>query len=106
MIGRTIALRSSESREDSAFTTTGVQTLTVKKLLKKTDKHAKSRRHEDCVLNEKIIAEEKTKKAIALQASRFEELHADKIAVTEKIFCVANVCAKENLVFTKHTAII
>ena len=106
LAGRTIALRTSESREDSAFTTTGVQALTAKKLLKKIDKHAKSRRHEDCMLNEKIIAEEKTKKAFALQTSRFEELHADKIAVTEKVFRVAYVCAKENLAFTKHPAII
>lgn len=77
-----------------------------KKLLKKIDKHVKTKRHEACVKNAKVAASELTEQAFSVQNRRFEELHANQIAATEKVFRVAYLCAKENLSFAKHAEII
>ena len=99
-------LNASESREETAFTVMGVEALTSKKLLKKIDKHARSKRHEACVLNLKKASQDDAKNAFAAQSRRFEEINAHKIAVTERVFRVAYLCAKENMPFAKHPDII
>lgn len=107
MAGKSFALmKGSDSREDCAFTQAGVSASSSKKLLKKIDKHATSKRHEACVHNIELASRETARKAFACQQSRFEELNASKIIATEKVFRVAYFCAKENIAFTKHPEII
>jgi len=107
MVGKTVVfLDSKETREDQAFTVLGVQAPTSKKLLKKIDKHVKTKRHVACVKSAKIAASEPAEQALSVQNTRFEELHANQIVATEKVFRVAYLCAKENLPFAKHPAIV
>ena len=106
MVGKTVVfVDSNEMWEDQAFTVLGVQAQTSKKLLKKIDKHVKAKRHVACVRSAKIAASEPAEKALSVQNTRFEELHAHQIVATEKVFRVAYMCAKENLPFAKHPAI-
>jgi len=107
MLGKTLVfLDVAETREDDAFTVLGVQASTSKKLLKKLDKHTKTKRHAACVKSAKIAASAPTEQAFTIQNRRFEELHADQISATEKVFRVAYLCAKQNLPFAKHAKII
>ena len=41
-----------------------------------------------------------------MSSHKFEELNANKIAVTERVFRIAYLCAKENLAFSKHENIV
>lgn len=106
MAGKMGMVLTSETREDSTFTTSGVMAPTAKKLLKKIDKHSKSNRHLYCGKNAETALEEKAKKGFELQCKRFEELNEEKIIVTERIFRVAYMCAKKNLSFLCHPEII
>jgi len=102
MLHKTVVfVDSSETREDRAFTVSGVQVSTAKKVLKKIDKHVKSKRHKACVKNAKVAELAVGEQAFAVQNQRFEELHANQISATEKVFRVAYLCAKENLAFAK-----
>ena len=78
--------------------------LRTKKLLTKTDKHVKSKRHKACVKNAKVTELAVGEQAFAVHNQRFEELHANQISATEKVFRVAYLCAKENLAFAKQPA--
>ena len=51
-------------------------------------------------------SEDAAKKAFKLQSSRFEEINAHKITVTERVFRMAYLGAKENMKFAKHSDII
>lgn len=107
MHGKTVVfMNSNETRDDRAFSVLGVQAPTPKKWLKKIDKHMKTKRHEACVKSATIAASEPAEQAFSVQNTRFEELHMNQILATEKIFRVVYMCAKENLPFAKHPAII
>ena len=62
--------------------------------------------YEACVKNAKIASSEPTEHAFSVQSNRFEELHANRISATEKVFRVAYLGAKQNLPFAKHPEII
>jgi len=41
-----------------------------------------------------------------MSSHKFEKLNANKIGVTERVFRISYLCAKENMAFSKHKNIV
>jgi len=77
-----------------------------KKLLKKIDKHAGSQTHLVCVQIKQQASKGKLKEAVQKAQTVWDEANAEKLEATCKVFRAAYMCAKEEMAFAKHPAVI
>ena len=76
-----------------------------KTLLNKIDKHARSQTHAVSIHIKQQALKSELEEAVQKAHTVWEEVNAEKIDATCKVFCSAYLCAKEELAFTKHSAI-
>jgi len=77
-----------------------------KKLLKKIDKHVKSQTHMVCVQIKQQAMKSELEESMQKASTVWDQANAEKLEATCKMFRSAYVCAREELAFTKHPAIV
>jgi len=77
-----------------------------KKLLKKVDKHASSKTHLVCVQIKQQASKGNLEEAVQKAQTVWDKANAEKLEATCKVFRSAYMCAKEEMAFAKHPAII
>jgi hypothetical protein len=96
-------LRSERLRTDDAFVVGVIAAR--KKLLKKIDKHSASRSHITYEKLKNLSAVNEIETAVQKARTVWDEANNEKILATCKVFNVAYTCAKEELSYMKHPAL-